>query len=160
MGEPAPHPDLQEWRNLANALQGGLPPAPTPTFPEGTPLWFMPVITGAYQAGTLTAVTGAPQEFQIPDIPGSASPTGALWTYYSQGFAFGMQQRMALLAPPAPRTQAPKIREPEPFDGTRSKYKSYIMQLHLVFNSDPTCYSTEPSKVAYAASYLAGWAKD
>src|SRR5258705_7252985 len=71
-----------------------------------------------------------------------------------------MQQRMALLAPPAPRTQAPKIREPEPLDGTRSKYKSYITQLHLVFNSDPTRYSTEPSKVAYAASYLAGSAKD
>src|ERR1700753_63395 len=34
------------------------------------------------------------------------------------------------------------------------------MQLHLVFNSDPSRYSTDAQKISYAASYLDGTAKD
>lgn len=73
-----------------------------------------------------------------------------------------MQQQMALLIPPIPPlgNQALKIQEPKPFNMIRLKYRSYIIQLHLIFNSDPTCYSTELSKVAYVASYLISLAKD
>ena len=42
------------------------------------------------------------------------------------------------------------------FDGTRSKFGSYITDLQLQFRSNPRAFSTEESKILYAGSYLSG----
>ena len=126
------------------AIQAGLEPAPIPTIPENTPPQFMAPISGAYQAGAVAAMTGEPQNFIIPQITDVYFPTGALWVYYNQGSSYTMQQKFAATVAPQPsRSQAPKIRQPDIFDGSRTKYKSYITQLHLIFNSNPTRYQTE-----------------
>ena len=68
--------------------------------------------------------------------------------------------------PAAPTTQqdcAPKLNPPKPFDGTWAEYKSFVMQLNLIFNSDPARYTgtnADNAKIAYAASYLSGSAKE
>lgn len=66
----------------------------------------------AYQAGAITAATGTTEQFTIPDIPTTTSPTGTLWTYFSQGFAYGLQQRVSTITT-TPRSNAPKIHEPK-----------------------------------------------
>ena len=66
-------------------------------------------------------------------------------------------------APTTPRDRAPKLNPPKPFDGTRADYKSYIMQLNLMFNSDPDRYTgvnADNAKIAYAASFLSDPAKE
>jgi len=55
---------------------------------------------------------------------------------------------------------APKLHEPEDFDGTRAKFSKFITKLALVFSSDPTRYTTDAAKISYAASYLSGSAAD
>ena len=96
--------------------------------------------------------------------------------YYQNGLANGIRQRLAASAatpvpiavvpPPvtaAQQDRAPKLNPPKPFDGTRAEYKSFIMQLNLIFNSDPARYTgtnADNAKIAYAASYLSGSAKE
>ena len=66
-------------------------------------------------------------------------------------------------APTTPRDRAPKLNPPKPLDGTRADYKSYIMQLNLMFNSDPDRYTgvnADNAKIAYAASFLSDPAKE
>ena len=86
----------------------------------------------------------------------------------------GIIQRLATLAPapaagvPPPATTvqqdcAPKLNPPTPFDGTRAEYKSFIMQLNLIFNSDParhTGTNADNAKIVYTASYLSLSAKE
>ena len=40
--------------------------------------------------------------------------------------------------------------------GERLEFNNFIMQLNLIFNSDPTRYNTDAVRIAYAASYLSG----
>ena len=95
--------------------------------------------------------------------------------YFQYGLHLGIIQRLAGLAPaptaiapqpPVPTAQqdrTPKLNPPKPFDGTRAEYKSFIMQLNLMFNSDPARYTgtnADNAKIAYAASYLSGSAKE
>ncbi len=160
MGDNAqPHPDLPSWRVLATFVRNGLPPAAAPSLPPGTPIHLIPTIQSAYQAGALTTSTGTSQLFTIPDIPDTTSPAGALWSYFSQGFAYGLQQRTTL-AQNNPRNQAPKIHEPENFNGTRANFTRFMTRLSLVFSSDPSRYQQDAAKIAYAASYLTGSAAD
>ena len=91
--------------------------------------------------------------------------------YYQNGLANGIRQRLAVIAPaPAtaaaptnPRNQARKLNPPKPFDGTHADYKSVIIQSNLMFNCDPDRYTgvnTDNAKIAYAASFLSGSAKE
>ena len=70
-----------------------------------------------------------------------------------QGFAYGLQQRTAQNTS---RSQAPKIYEPENFNGTRANFTRFMTRLSLIFSSDPVRYQQDAAKVAYAASYLTG----
>lgn len=153
------HPDLSSWRALATFVRNGLPAAAAPSLPPGTPIHLIPIIQSAYQAGAITASTGTSQLFTIPNIPDTTSPAGALWSYFSQGFAYGLQQRTTL-AQNAPRNQAPKIQEPENFNGTRANFTRFMTRLSVVFSSDPSRYQQDAAKIAYAASYLTGSAAD
>ena len=70
---------------------------------------------------------------------------------------------MVAPAPTTPRDCAHKLNPPKAFDGIRSEYKTFIIQLNFIFNSDPDQYTSanaDKSKIAYAASYLSGSAKE
>ena len=96
--------------------------------------------------------------------------------YFQQGFLHGIGQRPeavkhstapAPTAPaPAPTPQpeqpgAPTLDAPKAFDGTRSEYGDFILQLHLIFHLDPAEYTnSDATKISYASSYLSGPAKE
>ena len=91
--------------------------------------------------------------------------------YYQNGLANGTRQWLAATASTPATAEAPtttrdcalKLNPLKTFDGTSSKYKSFIMQLNLIFNSDPDGYTgnnADNAKIAYAASLLAGSAKE
>ena len=115
--------------------------------------------------------TGVPTTFNYVNLPRSSAGMHCQCLYYPNGLANGIRQRLGAAAPApaapiAPTTQrdrAPKLNPPKLFDGTRSEYKSFIMQLNLIFNSDPDRYTgtnANNAKLAYAASFLAGSAKE
>ena len=81
--------------------------------------------------------------------------------YYDQGLQYGILQRLQTLSGTEPnrsRQLAPKSRAPDPFDGTREKYSTFVLQLSLLFQNDPVRYSTEGIQIRTAASYLTGGA--
>ena len=91
-----------------------------------------------------------------------------LWQYYRQGYAYGMNQRMAKnISQPPPPTTAQTEREPKPkmappkiFKGDRTEFSNFLIQLSLIFRIDPTRYHNDTAKIAYAPSYLDGSAKE
>jgi len=99
--------------------------------------------------------------FNFPTINTSAAQA-ALWDYYQQGF----NHRLTLSSwidngsPNVPVSRAPKINEPESFDGTRSKFSKFMTRLALIFSSDSTRYTTNAAKIAYATSFLTSSATD
>ena len=89
--------------------------------------------------------------------------------YYQQEVLGGVKLKLEFEKQAQQQTQtqiqnhhhrAYKIAHPTPYKGNRTEFSNFIMQLHLVFNSDPPCYSTDAQKISYAASYLDGTAKD
>ena len=82
--------------------------------------------------------------------------------YFQHGMLRGISQR------PRPRSQtlvstmnhdvAPMLNPPKIFTGVRSEFIEFILQLELIFNSDPTRYpvSNPNIRIAYTASFLAG----
>ena len=141
------------------------------SIPPGTNPLIMVFIDVAFDAGMMTR-TGVPTSYEI--IGDIIEAFDCQRRYYRHGLERGIQFRLAALAlmatapapphtpapvpptPVEPRTRAPNLNPPKPFDGTRSQYKTFMTQLTLVFNSDPTQYPTESSKIIYATSYLSG----
>jgi hypothetical protein len=52
------------------------------------------------------------------------------------------------------RGPSPKVSQPEPFSGQRSKLTAFITQLSLVLKLQGECFHSEHSKVLYAGSFL------
>lgn len=50
----------------------------------------------------------------------------------------------------------PKVNPPEPFFGDRTKTRNFLMQLEIVFSTQPSRYSTDRIKVMYLGSFLRG----
>ena len=137
-------------------------------YPTNTSVHILPAVDEAFNAGLMTG-TGVPTTFNYVNLPRSSAGMHCQRLYYQNGLANGIRQRLGAAAPApatAPTTQrdrAPKLNPPKPFDGTRSEYKTFIMQLNLIFNSDPDRYTgpnADNAKIAYAASYLSGSAKE
>jgi hypothetical protein len=63
----------------------------------------------------------------------------------------GSQQLSALNKPLAYRMAAP-----EKFDGDRAKFKTFILQLRLIFMVNPDSFKTEPMKIAALGNLLIG----
>jgi len=104
---------------------------------------------------------GVPTTIQIPSTTTSMTAE-ACWTYYNQGVQYGTTLPTLI---PGTATQdrsapAPRLHEPENFDGTRAKFSKFMTKLALVLSSDPARYSADTAKIAYAASYLSGSAAD
>ena len=158
----APITTEDAWIILATAIsRNPLPAASSSTLPDATPPSFLGSIYPAHGAGLLTA-RGIPTTFQIPQVQTTAAES-ALWAYYNQGFQHGLTLPPLTQGPgpgAAPSSRVPKLNEPDNFDGTRSKFTKFTTRLTLVFSSDPTRYSNDAAKIAYAASFLTGNAAD
>ena len=137
-------------------------------YPTNTSVHILPAVDEAFNAGLMMG-TGVPTTFKYVNLPRSSAGMHCQHLYYQNGLANGIRQRLGAAAPApatAPTTQrdrAPKLNPPKLFDGTRSEYKSFIMQLNLIFNSYPDRYTgtnADNAKIAYAASFLAGSAKE
>ena len=139
-------------------------------YPSNTSVHILPAIDEAFNAGLITG-TGISTKFTCVNLPRFSAGMHCQPLYYQNGLANGIRQRLAAIAPapataPTPTTpqdRAPKLNPPKPFDGTRADYKSFIMQLNLIFNSDPDRYTgvnADNAKIAYAASFLLGSAKE
>ncbi|POS84717.1 hypothetical protein EPUL_004858, partial [Erysiphe pulchra] len=50
----------------------------------------------------------------------------------------------------------PNVSLPEKFDGTRSKFDTFTINLQLQFRSDPQAFKSEESRIIYAGTYLTG----
>ena len=164
--------DQQKWHALlSNLLTNQIPTGhDTAPIPVGTHFDLHAPIYETFNAGLLSG-TGAPTTYTDIAI---LEAVDCQRRYFQYGLHRGIIQRLAALAPAptaispppsAPTAQqdrAPKLNPPK-FDGTQAVYKSFIMQLNLIFNSDPARYTgtnADNAKIAYAASYLSGSAKE
>jgi len=95
-------------------------------------------------------------------VVGTDTAALTLWAYYNQGYQHGLTLSPLTQNTPShpPSAPAPKLHEPEDFNGTRAKFSKFMTKLALVFFSDPTRYATDVAKISYAALYLSGSAAD
>ena len=137
-------------------------------YPTNTSVHIHPAVDEAFNAGLMTG-TGVPTTFNYVNLPRSSDGMHCQRLSYQNGLANGIRQRLgaAATAPatahPTQRDRAPKLNPPKLFNGTRSEYKSFNMQLNLIFNSDPDGYTganADNAIIAYAAFFLAGSAKE
>jgi len=159
---PAQATSIEEaWRSFDGLIRAtSLQPSPFPTIFGGVPSQFLGLIYGAHNAGVSTA-RGTHTNFDIP-VVGTGTAALTLWAYYNQGYQHGLTlplltQNTSSHPSSAP---APKLHEPEDFDGTRANFSKFMTKLALVFSSDPTRYVMDAAKISYAASYLSGLAAD
>ena len=77
-------------------------------------------------------------------------------TLYQRIFELEQRVSSAALAPPAEpvytRPREPKASEPEHFRGDRAKLNSFLTQVNIVFSLEPSRFTTEDSKIMYAAN--------
>ena len=163
--------ELAAWQRLRTYLQERpLTPETAPTIPDSTPPQLVGPIQAAHQAGLRTAMNtaGSVTSLNMYGIVGinTGSISFCQWQYYQQGFQYGINQCFAVMRagqtnqPPVERSStAPKLNPPKPFTGERSEFNNLIMQLNLIFNSDPARYTTDAARISYAASYLSGSAQ-
>jgi len=159
---PAQATTIEEaWRSFYALIQATpLQPFPFPTIFGGLLSQFLGFIYGAHNTGESIA-HGTYITFDIP-VVGTGTAALTLWSYYNQGYQYGLTlppltQNTTSHPPSAP---APKLHEPEDFDGTRTKFSKFMTKLALVFSSDPTRYTTDAAKISYAASYVSRSAAD
>ena len=165
--EPPAAPTITEmWNALGVTVSGAnwvmVPPTPRPVIPQGTPGVLIPYINRAYQVGSISFATNdlTLQLEAPPDVEGNnAGAMTGLWEFFWQGYRYGQHDSNTNRPAPADRTRAPKVSDPELFEGDREKFADFVTQLHLVFRSDPPRYQADASKLTYAASYLRGSAK-
>ena len=158
------------WRTLRDALKvATIPLDPLPYVPYGTPPELATHIDAAYNAGILTGV-GRNTPYDIVTLPNTSAAMECQRKYFQHGLRYGISltQTTAVPAPtptPAPVPQvtpeardrlAPKLNPPKTFTGIRTEYQAFILQLNLIFNSDPCRYQGDATKISYAASFLSG----
>jgi hypothetical protein len=50
----------------------------------------------------------------------------------------------------------PKVPNPDRFDGDKRKYRTFVRQVKLVFELNPSRFSTDHERILYISSYLVG----
>jgi len=161
----SPPPQPTPWSDYLNILATTpLVVSDTLTLPATIPNNLRRLLSAAHFQGLTCGSTGTWMAPEIPELTNNdelSAATQAIYAHFQASFYAGANTRLRALtpAPPPPRTLAPKIADPTPFDGTRDKYRQFITQLQLVFSSDPTRYSQDSGKISYAASHLSGSAQ-
>lgn len=102
-------------------------------------------------------------EVTSPEVPATATDAQneALWLFFNLGKSVATSRNIPPLntSLPADRPpRPPKVADPEPYTGDRSKFRNFATQLQLKFASDPATFNTESVKIIYAGSYLRGHA--
>ena len=64
--------------------------------------------------------------------------------------------REILSARDPPRSSYPKLRDPEPFEGDRAKFKTFLAQCELKFRTEGNRFNDGEKKMGYASSLLRG----
>jgi len=69
-----------------------------------------------------------------------------------------MEMLQALLAASnrPPQTSYPKLRDPEPFEGEKAKFKTFLAQCELKFRTEGNRFDDNEKKTGYASSLLRG----
>lgn len=82
-----------------------------------------------------------------------------LWHFWQQGYSYTEELIIATQPTAGPsRSRVPKVADPQPYEGSKDKFRDFVTQLQLKFRSDPTVFANDAAKIAYAASYLKGTA--
>jgi len=55
-----------------------------------------------------------------------------------------------------PQTSYPKLRDPEPFEGEKAKFKTFLAQCELKFRTEGNRFDDDEKKTGYASSLLRG----
>jgi len=55
-----------------------------------------------------------------------------------------------------PQTSYPKLRDPEPFEGEKTKFKTFLAQCELKFRTEGNRFDDDEKKTGYASSLLRG----
>jgi len=153
-----PIPDINDqWKALMIYLRANpLAPGPTSVIPVGTPIAFFGPIHAAHMLGIMT-VPSIPTLLHILQSTTSTT-TKACWIYYNQGVQYSIILPSLLPGNTTQQQQTPALclHEPESFDATYTKFMKFITKLALIFSLDLARYSTNLTKISYAASYLSG----
>ena len=54
------------------------------------------------------------------------------------------------------RSSNPKIKEPEPYYGERTKLRPFLAHCELKFRTEPNKFNTDDKNIAYTSSYCKG----
>ena len=137
--------------------------------PYGTPPELATHIDAAYNAGILTGVERN-TSYDIVTLPNTSAAMECQCKYFQHGLRYGISLAQTIAVPtptpvPAPVPQvipeardrlAPKPNLPKTFTGICMEYQAFILQLNLIFNSDPHRYQGDATKISYATSFLSG----
>jgi len=55
-----------------------------------------------------------------------------------------------------PQTSYPKLRDPEPFEGEKAKFKTFLAQCELKFGTEGNRFDDDEKKKGYTSSLLRG----
>jgi len=64
--------------------------------------------------------------------------------------------REILPARETPRSSYPKLWDPEPFEGDKAKFKTFLAQCELKFRTEGKRFNDDDKKTGYASSLLRG----
>lgn len=139
-----------EWKMLFDMIDEvqARPKTTQAPIPDKTPIVLRTRCTQAFTRGRQAAKHA---EITGPEISDSACDYEqlVLMTY----FALGMDaESISHSQPESP----PKGKEPDEFDGDRTKYRAFVNQLALCFGSNSSKFNTDKAKISYAASFLRG----
>lgn len=146
-------PEITEaWAIMAQFLNKirEQPLTPSAPIPDSTPVQIQLLCTQAYSRGKQARLH---PQIEGPKISSSACENQqlVLATYFSLGMEVSPENKTQI------GSQAPpEGKRPDEFYGDRSKYRTFVAQLALYYGSDPQKFSTDKSKIRFAASFLRG----
>ena len=154
------HTEFQEqheqWQALYHQWSSAPPkPAEGINLGEGALPKLASKIATAYTAGATAGMTKT--RFTLPRVDGD---DGTAEFVLKIAATCGMLYVAQTVASTTKEDKAPRVLEPEYYKGTLSEFPIFQVQLQIVFQSDPTRFSTHKAMILYAASFLRGPARD
>lgn len=146
--------EARQWLHLWQQIStGSLTPLDRmPVIPAGTPPSLFAPIHQAYGAGVQSA-RGVPNTIRPPVVDNA---TEVCWSYFNMGYRYGLSQPSLLLNSNHAPSRRVKVAPPKLYDGNRDEFDNFLTSLHLMFNSDPSLYNSDHTKINTTATYLTG----
>jgi hypothetical protein len=141
--------DPLDLRDLAEVIDTdtGAPRPPSPVTPEER--------SGA-QSPETPGPTQSPRQvrFEMTDAGGQGTGSGQVQNITSNDPLQDILQ--ILVNQQGERSSNPKIKEPEPYHGERTKLRPFLAHCELKFRIEPNKFNTDDKKIAYTSSYCKG----